>query len=447
MSQAPLPAARKAALINLGCAKNLVDSEVMLGHLGKAGYRFVARPEEADVVVVNTCGFIQPARDEALGVIRRLARLKRRFPGMRLAVTGCYVRKEGDSLRGKFPEVDVWLGVGAFDRIVEAVEGLPVREPAGTYLYGHRTPRLFSTPPAWAYLKIAEGCSHRCAFCAIPSIKGPYRSRGSGSIVAEARAMAARGVREINLISQDTTFFGKDRGVRDGVARLIEKLIPIRGIEWIRLLYGYPEEITARLLDVLGEDKVCPYLDIPVQHSEPAIIRRMGRGMDGTRVLKLIERIRKRIPDIALRTSLIVGFPGEGRKELRGLERFVREARFHHLGVFTYSPEPGTPSSEFGDPVPAAEKERRRDEIMRIQAGISLAHNRSLVGRRLDVIVDGHPRKSGAFIGRTKLQAPEVDGVVDVRPAARDLAKPAGIIRRVEITAAGVYDLRGERRA
>jgi ribosomal protein S12 methylthiotransferase len=443
MALAP-SAVKKAVLINLGCAKNLVDSEVMLGYLGKAGYRFVSRPEAADVMIINTCGFIQPARDEAHGVIGRLARLKRRFPAKRLAVVGCYVRKDGDLLRRKYPEVDAWLGVGAFDRIVEAVEDVPFREPARTYLYDHRSPRLFSTPTAWAYLKVAEGCSHRCSFCSIPAIKGPYRSRGQGSIVEEAKAMAARGIREVNLISQDTTYYRRDRGVSDGLARLLEKLIPIRGLEWIRILYGYPEEISPPLLDLLADGKVCPYLDIPFQHSDPGITRRMGRGMEGARALRLIDRIRKRVPDAALRTSLIVGFPGEGKKEFRGLKRFVRDAQFSHLGVFTYSPEPGTASWRFADPICKAEKERRRDEIMRLQAGISLACNRRLIGRRLDVVLDGPPGKDGKLIGRTKYQAPEVDGVVFVRRTGQDPGKPTGLIRQVEIAGAGVYDLRGE---
>ena len=256
--------------------------------------------------------------------------------------------------------------------------------------------------------------------------------------------MAARGVRELNLISQDTTYYGKDRGAADGLARLIEKLVSVPGLEWIRVLYGYPEEITPGLLDAFGDSKVCPYLDIPFQHSDPGIVRRMGRGMDETRALKLIERIRKRIPDISLRTSLIVGFPGEGTREFRGLQRFVKEARFTHLGVFAYSSEPGTAAGALGDPVSPEEKERRRDVLMKLQAGISLANNRRLVGRRVDVVVDGPARKSGAFIGRTMSQAPEVDGVVFVHRAGRIPAKPAGIVRQVEITAAGVYDLRGE---
>jgi ribosomal protein S12 methylthiotransferase len=437
----PLPS-KKAALINLGCAKNLVDSEVMLGFLRRAGYDFVRTPEDADVVIVNTCGFIRPARDEADDVIRKLSRLKKKHPEKRIAVAGCYVKKDREALRRTFPAIDVWLGVGSYDRIVEAVEGISVREPARTFLYDHRSPRLLSTPPGWAYLKVSEGCSHRCAFCSIPSIKGPYRSRSVSSIAAEAEAMARRGIKEIVLISQDTTYFGRDRGMKDGTARLIRKLGGIGGLEWIRTLYGYPDEVSDALLEVLTEDKVCPYLDIPFQHSDPGIVKRMKRGIDGARALKLIEKIRKRVPDVALRTSLIVGFPGEGAKEFHGLMQFVREARFNHLGVFTYSPEAGTSAAALDDRLTSEEKERRRAEVMELQAGISRALNEAFVGRRMKVILDGPLAQGRGFAARTKYQAPEVDGVVIIESdaAARKIDYP---VIEVEITGADTYDLKG----
>jgi ribosomal protein S12 methylthiotransferase len=433
---------KKAALINLGCAKNLVDSEVMLGFLRGAGYGFVRSPEDADVVVVNTCGFIRPARDEADDIIRKLSRLKKRHPEKRVAVVGCYIKKDREALRRAFPAIDVWLGVGSYDRIVEAVEGLSVREPAGTFLYDHRSPRLLSTPPGWAYLKVSEGCSHRCAFCSIPSIKGPYRSRSVSSVAAEAEAMAGRGVKEIVLVSQDTTYYGKDRGMKDGAARLLRKLAGIKGLEWVRMLYGYPDEVSDALLGALTEDKVCPYLDIPFQHSDPGIAKRMKRGMDGARALRLVERIRKKVPDIALRTSLIVGFPGEGAKEFHGLMQFVREARFNHVGVFTYSPEAGTAAAALDDRLTSEEKERRRDEIMELQAGISRAHNEAFVGRRMRAILEGPPARGGGFAARTKYQAPEVDGVVIVEAGAAAL-KTGGPVVEVEITGADTYDLKG----
>ena len=443
MKTQPPPPKKKVALIHLGCAKNLVDSEVMLGHLRNARYGFVRSPEDADIIIVNTCGFIRPARDEADDVLGKLARLKMRLPEKRFAVTGCYVEKERDHLKKTFPWVDAWLGVGSFDRIVDAVEGKPVKERGRTFLYDHKSPRIISTPSGWAYLKVSEGCSHRCSFCSVPQIKGPYRSRSSSSIVEEARAMAGRGFREIDLISQDTTFYGRDRGLKDGLVRLIRRLVKLDGVEWIRLLYGHPEEITDGLLEVLGEPKVCPYLDIPFQHVDPVVVRKMKRGSDGERALKLIGKIRKRVPDIALRTSLIVGFPGEGAKEFLALKQFVQEARFTHLGVFTYSPEPGTAAKALTDPLTQEEKDRRRGEIMEMQAGISREINGGYVGRTLDVLLEGPLKKGSGWAGRTRYQAPEVDGIVIVedggnRPNGR---KP---ILKVEITSAGVYDLRGK---
>ncbi len=438
----PRNAIKKAALINLGCAKNLVDSEVMLGFLRQGGYGFVRSPEDADVVIVNTCGFIRPARDEANDLIRKLSRLKKARPEKTIAVAGCYVKKDRDALRRAFPAVDVWLGVGSYDRIVDAVEGRPFREPARTFLYGERTPRLLSTPAGWAYLKVSEGCSHSCAFCTIPAIKGPYRSRSAASIIAEASSMVQRGIREIVLISQDTTSYGKDRGLKDGAAKLLRKLSRVDGIAWVRMLYGYPEEVTDALLDALTEEKVCPYLDIPFQHSDPGIVKRMRRGLDGGRALKLIERIRDRVPGIALRTSLIVGFPGEGAKEFQGLMQFVREARFDHLGVFAYSPEAGTAAAAMEDRLTAEEKERRRGEIMELQAGISLARNRALIGRRMKVLCEGLLPGGRGFSARARTQAPEVDGIVIVDAEA---AKPrAGDpFLEVEITGADTYDLKG----
>ncbi len=438
----PCPSGKKAALINLGCAKNLVDSEVMLGYLRGAGYGFVRSPEDADVVVVNTCGFIRPARDEADDVLRKLSRLKKRHPEKRIAVAGCYVRKDRDSLRRTFPGLDVWLGVGGYDRIVEAVEGLPFKEPAGTYLYDHRSPRVLSTPPAWAYLKVSEGCSHRCAFCTIPSIKGPYRSRSAASIVAEAASMAGRGIREIVLVSQDTTYFGRDRGARNGTAELLKRLARIDGVEWVRMLYGYPDEVTDVLLEALAEDKVCPYLDIPFQHSDPGIVKRMKRGMDGARALKLLEKIRKKVPGVAVRTSLIVGFPGEGAKEFQGLMQFVREARFDHLGVFAYSPEPGTAAAALEDRLTYEEKERRRGEVMELQAGISRARNQEFVGRRMKVLLEGPLASGRGFAARARTQAPEVDGVVIVEADAAVLERGRPFVE-VEITSADTYDLKG----
>ncbi len=434
---------KSVALVSLGCAKNLVDSEVVLGGLRAAGYALRPDPAAAGVVVVNTCGFIAPAREEAEAEIRRALRLKRRDPRKKIVVAGCYVERDGPRLRGLFPEVDLWTGVRDFDRLAGLLAGLPVRPRRRTFLYDDLTPRVLSTPRGWAYLKISEGCPHRCSFCAIPSIKGPYRSRPSASILREAERLAAAGVKEINLISQDSTFYGRDLGRREGLARLLESLCRVRGPAWIRILYGYPGEVTDRLLDVMSEPRVCAYLDLPFQHADPAVLRSMGRGLDGRRALSLLEKIRTRLPGAAIRTSLIVGFPGESRRAFAALRSFVVRARFDHLGVFVYSPEPGT--SAFGRPVriPPAEAEARRDEIMALQAGISLAKNRARVGETVEVLCESRrPGRRARYIGRTRFQAPEVDGIVVV-DAARSEDDLGGAIRKVAITAAGVYDLRG----
>ncbi len=435
---------KTAALISYGCAKNLVDSEVMLGYLRRADYALTTKPEKADVLILNTCGFVQEARDEAKEAIEGALAVKREDEGKIVAVTGCFVERYRDELMRRYPKVDVWLGVKDFDHIVEAVEKKFFRPGRETFLLRQGTPRVLSTPSSWAYLKISEGCSHECAFCAIPLIKGRYRSRSTASIVAEAGQMGARGIQEINLISQDTTYFGRDKGRKDGLVGLLRRLVGVPGIRWIRMLYGYPEEITPALLEVMKEDKICSYLDIPFQHSDRRLLRAMKRGLDGRRSLRLIEAVRKALPDVAIRTSLIVGFPGEGEKEFSELKKFVRHARFDHLGVFTYSPEEGTDAFRLGDPVPKEEKSVRRDEIMAIQSEIAASIQRKYLHRRLDVLIE-FPASAGSdkAVGRTRSQAPEVDGVVLVEriPSTRRSLRP---IERVEIISAEGYDLRGK---
>lgn len=431
------------ALISLGCAKNLVDSEVMLGALKKAGYAFVARPEEADVVIVNTCGFIGPAREEAEETLGTVLGLKRADPGKRIIAAGCYVERDRPGLEAKFPGVDAWTGVRSFDEIAAIVEGRPVTGPDRTFLYTDASPRLVTTPGSWAYVKISEGCSHRCGFCAIPLIKGPYISRSEASIVREVRALAALGVREIDLISHDTTWYGRDRGLRDGLPRLLERLAGVRDLAWIRFLYGYPEEITPALLEVMAGPKICRYFDIPFQHADAGILKAMRRGLAADRALRLIDRIRTRLPGSAIRTSLIVGFPGEGRREFAALRRFVEEAGFDHVGVFSYSPEKGTAACGLAETVSPQEKETRRAEIMALQAPISLAHNTARVGQALDILVEGPDEgAAGRWTGRGRFQAPEVDGIVrfSLPPG---MAEPPAPIVRVEIAAAEAYDLTG----
>ena len=435
---------KKVSLITFGCAKNLVDSEVMAGYLGQAGFEFVEDPKNADIIILNTCGFIQPSKDEAEDAIQDALSLKKKSGSQRIVVAGCYSERYEPILRERYPDIDAWLGVKDFDKIVKVVEGKGFSASDRTYLYSHKTPRAISTPASWAYLKISEGCSHQCAFCSIPLIKGAYRSRPTSSIVKEARHLVSRGVREINLISQDTTYFGRDKGRPEGLARLLEELVKIRELEWIRILYGYPEEITDALVEVMQEPKICSYLDIPFQHSDPVLIQKMKRAMNGPRALELLEKIRKKLSPVAIRTSIIVGFPGEGRREFEDLRAFVKEAEFDHLGVFTYSKEDGTDAYALGDPVEESIKQRRRDQIMEIQAGISSKKMKAYVGRTVDILIEGIWKDDPRFlIGRGRFQAPEVDGVIFARPVEQ--WNPAlGPIQKVEITDTEVYDLHGK---
>lgn len=434
---------KTVSLITFGCAKNLVDSEVMAGCLREAGYALAPNSGRSDIIILNTCGFIGPAKDEASAAIESALELKKKRPSIKVVVAGCFTERYEPELRRKYPRVDAWVGVKDYDQIVSIVESRNFRASGRTFLLDHRTPRALSTPASWAYLKVSEGCSHRCAFCSIPLIKGTYRSRPISSILKEAERLAAAGVKEINLISQDTTYFGRDKGNSGSLGRLLLGLSRIRGIEWVRFLYGYPEEITKDLLEAMREPKICPYLDIPFQHAAPALVRKMKRAMDGNRALRLLDRIRKNLPHAAVRTSLIVGFPGEGPAEFKALQTFVREAGFDHLGVFAYSREEGTAAYRLGDPIDERLKQERREAILGLQAGISASKLKTHVGRTLDVLLEGAWKDdTRTLVGRTRFQAPEVDGVVFVRPPSRsDL--PFGPIQKVEINASDVYDLHG----
>lgn len=435
---------KKVALITLGCAKNLVDSEVMLGYLDQAGYNFVTTPEEADIIILNTCGFIQPAKEEAFMALKKAVTLKRKEKGEKIIAVGCYVERFRDYLKKKFPEIDIWLGVNDFHKIVQAIEEENFQTSKNCFLYDHTSPRHISTPPVWTYVKISEGCSHQCSFCAIPLIKGPYQSRTPSSIIQEVEGLAAKGVKEINLISQDSTCFGRDKGLEDGLTLLLRELLKIQEIEWVRILYGYPEEINDSLLEIIKEKKICSYLDLPFQHSDPQIIKRMKRGMDGKRALNLIQKIRKEIPDIALRTSLVVGFPGEGKKEFEDLKRFVWEAGFDHLGIFTYSQEEGTSCFGLGDPVKESVKKRRKERIMEIQAEISYQTNKKYMNQKIETLIEGTLREDpNQLIGRARFQAPEVDGVIFLN-SPHSLARVVNTIQKVEITDHDIYDLYGK---
>jgi len=415
----------------------------MAGLLARAGFRFVTDPAGAEVIILNTCGFIQPSKDEADEAIFSALAPRRRGAPPKVIVAGCYVERNRKELSARYPAVAAWIGVKDFDKIVSVVRGEPFRSSTRTYLYDEQAPRAVSTPLSWAYVKISEGCSHECAFCSIPSIKGAYRSRPVRSIVDEVARLVRGGAREIDLISQDTTFYGRDRSSRSRLPRLLGDLSRITDLAWIRILYGYPEEVDAALIEALGGEKICRYLDIPFQHADSGILRRMRRSMDARRALRLIEKLRTDIPGMAVRTSLIVGYPGEGRTQFAALKAFVREASFDHLGVFKYSREEGTAAFDLGDPVPEDVKAERRDEIMAIQAEISSRNLRACIGRTIDVLLeDASEEDPGILVGRAEFQAPEVDGVVLVSGAGPDLLESPAL-RRVEITDSGSYDLRG----
>ena len=437
----------KVCVISLGCAKNLVDSEHILGWLVEKKYPLVKDLEQAEIAVINTCGFIQPAVEEAIRTILEVSERKTRGQLRKLFVVGCFVQRYGYKLRQEMPEVDGWAGPGQIHRITELLErgrGRPapflINRP--TFLPDHRTPRVQSTPPFSAYLKIAEGCSHRCSFCIIPQLRGPYRSRTLESLIEEVSLMAERGVREVNLIAQDTTMYGKDLRRGYALEDLLERLIQVRGISWIRVLYSHPEGITDRLLELMeAPSPLCPYLDIPIQHVDPGILKAMGRGMVEAKVRQRIGRIRSRNERISLRTTVMVGFPGETESAFKRLLGFVKDVEFDHLGAFVFSPEKGTAAGRMKNAVKSAIAERRRDRIMQLQAKISRKKNESRIGQVHPVLIESAAGEgSSQTTGRTAFMAPEVDGRVFVRRGSA----AAGQIVQVKITGAGDYDLIAE---
>jgi ribosomal protein S12 methylthiotransferase len=438
-----MPIMKKVALISLGCAKNLVDSEVMLGYFEASGYQITPDPKSADIIIINTCGFIEPARLEAKDSIQKAIKLKKKAKNKIIAVTGCYVERYAETLKNSYPEIDIWIGVKNFHHIIDLLEKRSFTPANNTYLYDHMSPRRFSSPPSWAYVKISEGCSHKCGFCAIPEIKGPYFSRNISSIVLEVQNLVSLGIKEINLISHDSTFFGQDKELKDGLPKLLEELLNIEDLGWIRVLYAYPEEISDRLLEIIQEDKICSYIDAPFQHADRNIIKKMKRGMDSVRALKLIKKIRHKVPDAVLRTSIIVGFPGEGNHEFKNLLSFIKTAKFDHLGVFMYSPEKNTSCYSLGDSVPQKVKAARNQEIMEIQAEISQEHNKKYLGKHLDVIFEGSVQQDPSIlVARTRYQAPEVDGSVFIDTEIAE-NKISSLIQKVEITGYDIYDLYG----
>jgi ribosomal protein S12 methylthiotransferase len=432
---------RRVYLQSLGCPKNLVDSEQMLGLVAQAGAEIVLDPNEADVLVVNTCGFIGEAKKESIEAILDLAQLKKRGTGKRLIVTGCLVQRYGAELEKALPEIDDFLGTGDFTRLPELLEG---GRRIDTRSYRHAAHLLPDVPRARtghffsAYLKISEGCDHRCSFCIIPKIRGRHESKPLESILAEAESLVDDGVVELNLIAQDLTAYGKDRRDGSSLSQLLRRLARIEGLRWIRLLYTYPRYVTDELLDTIaGETKVCAYIDMPLQHVSDRMLRLMRRERDGQAVRRLVDRMRSRVPGLSLRTSFIVGFPGESEADFEELEQFVTDARFDHLGVFRYSREEGTPAAGMEGQLPESLKQRRYHLLMRAQAEVAAQLHRAQVGSVLPTLVCGQD-DSGRWYGRTPYQAPDVDGVVLL-----DKRGEPGEIVSVEITAATVYDLEG----
>jgi ribosomal protein S12 methylthiotransferase len=434
----------KVFLQSLGCPKNLVDSEMMLGLLARDGAEIVLDPEAADVVVVNTCGFIADAKQESIDTILDLARLKKDDPQKRLIVTGCLVQRYGEELQKAMPEVDAFLGTGDFTRLPELLHSSASPAEAGYRGAAHllpdvaiprvRTGHFFS-----AYLKVSEGCDHTCSFCIIPKIRGRHESRSVDSVVSEAESLARDGVVELNLIAQDLTAFGRDRRDGTSLSRLLRQLAKVDGLRWIRLLYNYPRYVTDDLLDTIAsEERVCPYIDMPLQHISSRILRAMRRERDGDAVRSLIVRLRERIPGVAIRSAFIVGFPGEGEDDFEELLDFVRTNELDHVGVFQYSKEEGTAAAELPDQVSAAVKRHRRQALMQAQATVAKRLNAAQVGQVLPVLVCGEDDQ-GRFYGRLATQAPDIDGTVRLRGAAA-----VGSIVAVRIVAAATYDLRGE---
>jgi ribosomal protein S12 methylthiotransferase len=443
----------KVGFVSLGCPKNLVDSEVMMGILARGGYEITARPGEADVLVVNTCSFIAPAQQESVQSILEMAEYKKFGRAQKLIVAGCMVERFRNEIREQIPEVDAVIGTGEVEKILEACEGeLRANAEAAetpTYLYHDATPRILATPRHSAYIKINEGCDHPCTFCVIPQLRGKFRSRRFESVISEAQNLAAAGVREINLIGQDTTFYGEDLGLRDGLPALLERLAQIDGLDWVRFLYCYPNRITPKLLDTIAaHPRLVKYLDIPLQHASRTVLSRMKRGSHAGAFLKMLEKIRQTIPGVAIRTSFIVGFPGETEAEFQELCDFVRAAEFDWMGVFSYSDEDAAKSFQLSEKVEAKTIARRKNALMALQKQISRRKLRSRVGQRLRVMLEG-PSKDTDLIWEARLEgmAPDIDGKVFVTEfeGVSDAAElpAAGTLATLEVTETKDYDLIG----
>jgi len=468
---------QKVGFVSLGCPKNLVDSEVMMGLLARAGAELSPRAEDADVIVVNTCSFIESAQQESVNTILEMAGLKSSGRAKKLVVAGCLVERFRDEIRKRIPEVDAVVGTGELQNILAATGIAPAlprsdspfvvlpsraegdaRAAQGrfsrgrwdgaiadlpNYLYDDETPRILATPKSTAYIKIAEGCDHPCTFCIIPQLRGQFRSRRFESVVAEAERLAQNGVREITLIGQDTTCYGEDFGLKDGLAILLEKLARIEDLRWIRFLYAYPNKITGKLLETIASsEKICSYMDVPLQHASAPVLKRMKRGGGADVFLRSIGKMRRAIPGLTLRTSFIVGFPGESEREFEELCEFVREAEFDWMGTFAYSDQEGADAYGLDKKLSVHEIERRRKNLMGIQKQISKKKKKALVGHEFDLLLEGKSEETDLLMeGRTSMHAPEIDGKVFVNDFPEDMEPAPGEFYRCQITDAHDYDL------
>lgn len=468
---------QKVGFVSLGCPKNLVDSEVMMGLLARAGAELTQRAEDADVIVVNTCSFIESAQQESVNTILEMAGHKTGGRAKKLVVAGCLVERFRDQIRKNIPEVDAVVGTGELEQILAATGIAAAPRPTDSplvvlqsrpegdaraaqgrfsreswdgaigdlpnYLYDDATPRILATPRHMAYIKIAEGCDHPCSFCIIPQLRGQFRSRRFESVVAEAERLARGGVREITLIGQDTTCYGEDFGLKDGLALLLEKLAGIDELRWIRFLYAYPNKITGKLLETIAaHEKICSYMDVPLQHASASVLKRMKRGGGSDVFLRSIAKMRRTIPDLTLRTSFIVGFPGETEKEFDELCDFVREAQFDWMGAFAYSDQEGAGAFGLEKKLSPREIERRRKHLMGIQKQISRKKKKALLGREFDLLLEGTSEETDLLLeGRTAMHAPEIDGKVFVNDFPEEIKPLAGQFYRCQITEAHEYDL------
>ena len=445
---------KKVGFISLGCPKNLVDSEVMMGHLKQNGYQITANAAEAETVVVNTCGFIDSAKKESIETILEAAQLKTNGQAKRLIVAGCLVERYREELKAEMPEVDAFIGTSQINDILTVCDPktntrslpvVPIGNQSATYLYDESTPRVLATPSHYAFVKIAEGCDRPCAFCFIPQMRGHFRSRRFGSIIAEAHQLAEEGVKEIILVAQDSSRYGEDLGKQDALARLLRELAHIDGIEWVRVMYTYPTHISDAFLDVLAEErKAVKYLDMPLQHASQNVLRLMKRGGNRKSLERLIERVRQRVPGIAVRTTFISGFPGETEADFEELLSFVKNVEFDRVGVFTYSDEEGTPAFDLPDKVPHRTAARRRTSLMKEQAKISRRKNKSRTGEVVRVLFEGESKESELlWQGRIETQAPDIDGCVLINDVPDGVVPGVGEFVNVEITEAHEYDLIG----